>query len=147
MKRFSFILIALLIISSTLLTSCSAKTVTVRVLDGEGNALCEETVELGQPFEEGAHDGEVYYGIDCLEVALKQAGIEYYVNKEDYEAFAVTNIGDIACDKENQFSYYVKAKGEKDFTNLNGLTAQHDAMEGGEVLEFRFETVSTEETK
>ena len=147
MKRLSFILLAVLMLSTLILTSCSAKTVTVRVLDAEGNAICEETVALGEPFEEGAHNGEVYYGIDCLEVALKQAGIEYFVNKEDYEAFAVTNIGDIACDKETQFGYYVKAKGEKEFTNLNGLTAQHDMMDGGEILEFRFEKVSTEEAK
>ena len=147
MKRFAFLMLALLMLSMTLLTSCSAKTVTVRVLDAEGKVICEEAVELGQAFEEGAHDGVVYYGIDCLEVALKQAGVEYYVNKEDYEAFAVTNIGEIACDKENQFVYYVKEKGEKEFVNMNGLTAQHDAMEGGEVLEFRYEVVSTEEAK
>lgn len=147
MKRISFLLLALLMLSMALLTSCSAKSVTVRVLDGNGDVICEEAVELGQPFEEGAHDGVVYYGIDCLEVALKQAGIEYFVNKEDYEAFAVTNIGDIACDRQNQFVYYVKAKGEKDFANLNGLTAQHDAMEGGEVLEFRFEKLPQEESK
>ncbi len=147
MKRIAFLLIALLMLSTLVLTSCSAKTVTVRVLDKEGEVLCEETVELGAAFEEGVHDGEVYYGIDCLEVALKQAGIEYFINKEDYEAFAVTNIGEIACDRNNQFGYYVKEKGEKEFENRNGLTAQHDEMVGGEILEFRFETIETEEKK
>ena len=147
MKRISFLLLALLMMSALLLTSCSAKTVTVRVLDGEGEALCEETVALGAEFAEGVHDGEVFYGIDCLEVALKQAGIEYFINKEDYEAFAVTNIGEIACDRTSQFGYYVKEKGEKEFENRNGLTAQHDEMEGGEVLEFRFEKIETQEKK
>lgn len=145
MKRFAYLIFAGLMLMSLILTSCSAKTVTVRVIDGEGQTLCEETVALGEDFPEGAHDGVVYYGIDCLEVALKQAGIEYYVNKEDYEAFAVTNIADIACDRTNQFVYYVKGKGEKEFQNLNGLTAQHDAVEGGEVLEFRFEKLPAEE--
>ena len=147
MKRFSFLILALLMLSALLLTSCSAKTVTVRVIDAEGAVVCEETVTLGEAFEEGVHDGVVYYGIDCLEVALKQAGIEYYVNKEDYDAFAVTNIGEIAADKEHQFGYYVKEKGEKEFQDRNGLTAQHDEMVGGETLEFRYEEIKTQETK
>jgi hypothetical protein len=147
MKRFSFLILALLMLTSLFLTSCSAKTVTVRVLDAEGNAVCEETVTLGEAFEEGVHDGVVYYGIDCLEVALKQAGIEYFVNKEDYEAFVVTNIGDIAADRQNQFGYYVKEKKATEFEDRNGLTAQHDEMVGGETLEFRFEAIKTTENK
>lgn len=147
MKRFSFLVLALLMLTSLLLTSCSAKTVTVRVLDAEGKAVCEETVVLGETFEEGVHDGKVFYGIDCLEVALKQAGIEYFVNKEDYDAFVVTNIGDIAADREHQFGYYVMEKKDKEFQDRNGLTAQHDEMVGGETLEFRFEEIKTEETK
>ncbi|MBR6633207.1 MAG: hypothetical protein IKL05_02755 [Clostridia bacterium] len=140
MKKFTVILLTVLTLATLLLTSCSAKTVTVRVIDGEGTTICEETVKLGED-NPNSVQGVTYYGLDCLEAALTQAGIEYYVNKEDYEAFAVTNIGDIASDKTNQFVYYVKENSKSDFVDKSGLSAQHDEMVGGEILEFRFESI------
>ena len=146
MKKFSVLLLAILAAATLVLTSCSAKTVTVRVLDKDGNAVCEETVEVGAE-NPNSIKGKNFYGLDCLEAALKQAGIEYYINKEDYEAFAITNIGDIACDKTNLFVYYVKENAKSDFVDKSGLSAQHDEMKGGEVLEFRFETVEQKTDK
>lgn len=140
MKKITVLLLTVLTVATLLLTSCSSKTVTVRVIDGEGTTICEETVKLGED-NPNSIQGVTYYGLDCLEAALTQAGIEYYVNKEDYEAFAVTNIGDIASDKTNQFVYYVKENSKSDFVNKSGLSAQHDEMVGGEILEFRFESI------
>lgn len=141
MKRITLLFLALIMISATLLTSCSAKTVTVRVLDADGSVVCEETVEVGAENPNSIH-GVNFYALDCLEAALTQAGIEYYVNKEDSEAFVVTNIGDIASDKTNQFVYYRKDNDKSDFVDKTGLTAQHDEIEGGETLEFRFESIN-----
>ena len=144
MKKITLLMLTILVAGILLLTSCSSKNVTVRVLDAEGKVICEETVKLGEENPDSI-TGETFYGIDCLEAALKKAKIEYYINKEDYEAFALTNVGDIACDKTNQFVYYVKYDGAKEFKNMNGLTAQHDEMEGGEILEFRFEALPEKE--
>ncbi len=140
MKKITLVLVAVLMLAAMALTSCSAKTVTVRVLDADKNVICEEIVELGAENPDSIQ-GETFYALDCLEAALKQAEIEYYVNKEDFESFVVTNIGDIASDKENQFVYYRKDNAKSDFVDKTGLTAQHDEMEGGEILEFRFEKV------
>ncbi len=144
MKKITVLLLTILALAALVLTSCSAKTVTVRVLDGEGTVICDETVELGAE-NPNSIVGENFYALDCLEAALTQAGIEYYVNKEDSEAFAVTNIGDIASDKTNQFVYYRKDNAKSEFVDKTGLTAQHDEMEGGEILEFRYESIATEE--
>ena len=144
MKKFTVILLTILAFAALILTSCSAKTVTVRVLDGEGTVICEETVELGAE-NPNSITGENFYALDCLEAALTQAGIEYYVNKEDVDAFVVTNIGDIASDKTTQFAYYRKDNAKSDFVDKTGLTAQHDEMEGGEILEFRYETIEQPE--
>lgn len=141
MKRFVVLMLSVLAVMALMLTSCGAKTVLVRVLDAEGTVICEETVTLGAENPDSIQ-GKNFYGLDCLEAALKQAGIEYYVNKEDVDAFVVTNIGDIASDKTNQFIYYVKENNKSDFVNKSGLTAQHDEMKGGEVLEFRFESIA-----
>lgn len=142
MKKIAVLLLVVLSLSAMLLTSCSGKYVTVRVLDADGNVICDEQVKLGADNPDSIQ-GVNYYGLDCLEAALKQAGIEYHVEKSDVDAFAVTNIGDIASDKTNQFVYYVKENSKSEFVNKSGLTAQHDEMEGGEILEFRFE--ATEE--
>ena len=141
MKRFVVLMLSVLAVMALMLTSCGAKTVLVRVLDAEGTVICEETVTLGAENPDSIQ-GKNFYGLDCLEAALKQAGIEYYVNKEDVDAFVVTNVGDIASDKTNQFIYYVKENNKSDFVNKSGLTAQHDEMKGGEVLEFRFESIA-----
>ncbi len=141
MKRFVVLMLSVLAVMALMLTSCGAKTVLVRVLDAEGTVICEETVTLGVENPDSIQ-GKNFYGLDCLEAALKQAEIEYYVNKEDVDAFVVTNIGDIASDKTNQFIYYVKENNKSDFVNKSGLTAQHDEMKGGEVLEFRFESIA-----
>ena len=146
MKKFTVLLLTVLAFTAIILTSCSAKTVTVRVLDGEGTVICEETVELGAE-NPNSIVGENFYALDCLEAALTQAGIEYYVNKEDVDSFVVTNIGDIASDKTTQFAYYRKDDAKSEFVDKTGLTAQHDEMEGGEILEFRYETIKQEETK
>lgn len=141
MKRFVVLMLSVLAVMALMLTSCGAKTVLVRVLDAEGTVICEETVTLGAENPDSIQ-GKNFYGLDCLEAALKQAGIEYYVNKEDIDAFVVTNIGDIASDKNNQFIYYVKENNKSDFVNKSGLSAQHDEMKGGEVLEFRYESIA-----
>ncbi len=146
MKKITFLLLAILALAAMVLTSCSAKTVTVRVLDGEGTVICDETVELGAE-NPNSIQGENFYALDCLEAALTQAGIEYYVNKEDPEAFVVTNVGDIASDKTNQFVYYRKDNAKSEFVDKTGLTAQHDEMEGGEILEFRYESIEETEAK
>lgn len=144
MKKITVLLIAILTLAALALTSCSAKTVTVRVIDGEGAVVCEETVELGAE-NPNSITGENFYALDCLEAALTQAGIEYFVNKEDADAFVVTNIGDIASDKTTQFAYYRKDNAKSDFVDKTGLTAQHDEMEGGEILEFRYEAIAANE--
>ena len=145
MKKISVFLIAILTLAAMILTSCSAKTVTVRVINGD-DVICEETVTVGED-NPNSIQGVNFYGLDCLEAALTQAGIEYFVNKEDADAFVVTNIGDIASDKTNQFVYYVKEDAKSEFVNKSGLTAQHDEMVGGEILEFRFESIETETAK
>ncbi len=141
MKKIVILLISVLA-AALLLTSCSAKTVTVRVINGD-EVICEEIVEVGAE-NPNSIQGVNFYALDCLEAALTQAGIEYYVNKEDADAFVVTNIGDIASDKTNQFVYYRQDNPKSEFVNKTGLTAQHDEMEGGEVLEFRFEAVTAQ---
>lgn len=144
---FTAILLVVLTIAALTFSSCAAKTVTVRVLDGEGAVICEETVEVGAD-NPNSIQGVNFYALDCLEAALTQAGIEYYVNKEDSEAFVVTNIGDIATDKNNQFAYYRKDNAKSEFVDKTGLTAQHDEMEGGEILEFRYQAIAAStETK
>ena len=144
-KIISVIAAAMLVIG--VVTACGSAETSKSVSTDGSTSMNKVIGSLGEAFEEGVHDGVVYYGIDCLEVALKQAGIEYFVNKEDYDAFVVTNIGDIATDRQNQFGYYVKEKKATEFEDRNGLTAQHDEMVGGETLEFRFEAIKTTENR
>ena len=61
MKKFSVLLLAILAAATLVLTSCSAKTVTVRVLDKDGNAVCEETVEVGAE-NPNSIKGKNFYG-------------------------------------------------------------------------------------
>ncbi len=132
------------IASVILLTSCASGSINVQVIDGEGNVICNEDVQLGEE-NETSIEGVTFYGIDCLEAALRQAGIEYYIDKADYESYALTNVGDIACDKEFGFKYYVKSTADKDYVDKSGLTAQHDEIARGDKLMFKFESLAEAE--
>ena len=145
MKRIIGLMLVVLTLAAMLLTSCSSGSVTVRVLDGDKKVICEQVVKLGEKNPDSI-TGETFYALDCLEAALKQAKIEYFVNKEDADSFVVTIIGDIEAGKKEdgktyQFVYYRKDEDSGKFVDKTGLTAQHDEMEGGEVLEFRYEEV------
>ena len=131
-----------IVMGLALLVSCGAKTVNVQVVDANGNTICDEFVPLGEENEYSIL-GVTTFGIDCLEAALKQAGIEYYINKEDYEAFAVTNIGDIACDNAHTFKYMVKAKRESEYQDKTGLSAQHDYVAAGDSLKFVYSIIES----
>ncbi len=135
---------ALCIIACLLFTSCASKNINVQVIDGDGNVICDETVELGAE-NETSIEGVTTFGIDCLEAALRQADIEYYVDKADVDSYSLTNVGDIACDKEFGFKYYVKSTADKDYVDKSGLTAQHDYISAGDKLMFKFEALAETE--
>ena len=137
------IILAILCLSACLImTSCASKDINVIILDGNGNEICNENVRLGAE-NETSIEGVTTFGIDCLEQALRQAGIEYYINKEDYESFVLTNVGDIACDNKNGFKYYVKSSADKDYVDKSGLTAQHDYIAAGDKLMFKYESLAS----
>lgn len=122
------------------LCSCSGKNINVQVLDGEGNIICEENVPLGAE-NETSIEGVTTFGIDCLEAALRMAEIEYYIDKVDYDAYVLTNVGDIACDDTYGFKYYVKEAGKDEYVDKTGLTAQHDYIQSGDKLLFKYEKI------
>ena len=121
-------------------SSCSGKSINVQVVDGDGNIICEQDVLLGAE-NETSIEGVTTFGIDCLEAALRASDIEYYIDKVDYDAYVLTNVGDIACDNEYGFKYYVKAAGKDEYEDKTGLTAQHDYIESGDKLLFKYEKI------
>jgi len=131
MKKIVLIMAICLVFASLLLTSCGSGSVNVQVIDGEGNVICNETVEIDGK-NPTSIEGTNFYGIDCFESALRQAGIEYYVDKNDIDAYAITNVGDIACAEGYSFIYYVNGK------DKTGLSAQHDEVEDGDKLVFQY---------
>ncbi len=146
MKKITLLLVLCMALACLVLTSCSSKSINVQVIDGEGNVICDEDVKLGED-NETSIEGVTTFGIDCLEAALRQANIEYYVDKVDYEAYVLTNVGDIACDEEYGFAYYVMAAGDKEYENKTGLTAQHDYVAKGDKLMFKYEALKKAESK
>lgn len=143
MKKISLFLILCMTFACILLTSCATKSINVQVIDKDGNVICNEDVRLGED-NETSIEGKTTFGIDCLEAALRQADIEYYIDKVDYEAYVLTNLGDIACDEEFGFNYYVKSAADKDYVNKTGLTAQHDYIAKGDKLMFKYEALTNE---
>ena len=83
MKKITLLLVLCMALACLVLTSCSSKSINVQVIDGEGNVICDEDVKLGED-NETSIEGVTTFGIDCLEAALRQADIEYYVDKVDY---------------------------------------------------------------
>lgn len=146
MKKITLLILTLVAITAMILTSCSAKKVTVRVIDADGTIVCEQVVELGAK-NPNSIKGENYYALDCLEDALTKSGIEYNIAKDDIESYAITNIGKIAADTKHQFTYYRQDNAKSELVDKTGLTAQHDEMEGGEILIFKYEEIKTEDTK
>ncbi len=144
MKKISLLLVLCMALACLVLTSCSGGSINVQVVDGDGNVICDENVKLGEE-NETSIEGVTTFGIDCLEAALRQADIDYYVDKVDYEAYALTNVGDIACDEEFGFNYYVKAAGDDEYEDKTGLTAQHDYVEKGDKLLFKYEALKKAE--
>ena len=143
MKKITLLFAMCMIFACLLLTSCASGNINVLVVDGEGNVICDEDVKLGAENPTSIR-GETYYGIDCLEAALRQANIEYYIDKIDYEAYALTNVGDIACDDEYGFKYYVKSSKDADYVDKTGLTAQHDKIQKGDKLKFEYKALKEE---
>ena len=143
MKKISLLLVLCMALACLVLTSCSGGSINVQVVDGEGNVICDENVKLGEE-NETSIEGVTTFGIDCLEAALRQADIDYYVDKVDYESYVLTNVGDIACDEEFGFNYYVKAAGDDEYEDKTGLTAQHDYVAKGYKLLFKFEALRKE---
>lgn len=144
MKKISLLLVLCMALACILLTSCSGGNINVQVVDGDGNVICDENVKLGEE-NETSIEGVTTFGIDCLEAALRQADIDYYVDKVDYEAYVLTNVGDIACDEEFGFNYYVKAAGDDEYEDKTGLTAQHDYVAKGDKLLFKYEALKKAE--
>ena len=143
MKKISLLLVLCMALACLILTSCSGASINVQVVDGEGNVICDENVKLGEE-NETSIEGVTTFGIDCLEAALRQADVDYYVDKVDYEAYVLTNVGDIACDEEFGFNYYVKAAGDDEYEDKTGLTAQHDYVTKGDKLLFKYEALKKE---
>lgn len=143
MKKITLLFAICMVFVCLALTSCSSSSINVQVIDGEGNVICDENVKLGAE-NETSIKGVTYYGIDCLEAALRQAGIEYYIDKVDYEAYVLTNVGNVACDNEYGFKYYVKSSADKDYKDKTGLTAQHDKIAKGDKLMFKYEALKNE---
>lgn len=131
MKKIVLLLALCVVFASLLLTSCGSGSVNVQVIDGDGNVICNETVKIDGK-NPTSIEGTNFYGIDCFESALRQAGIEYYVDKNDIDSYAITNVGDIACTEEYSFIYYVNGK------DKTGLSAQHDEVEDGDKLVFKY---------
>ncbi len=144
MKKITLLLLLFVAASALLLTSCASKNINVQVVDGDGNVICNEDVRLGAE-NELSIEGVTTFGIDCLEAALIAADIDYYIEKEDTEAYVLTNVGDIACDTEYGFKYYVKGVRDDDYVDKSGLTAQHDYVSAGDKLMFKYEALKDAE--
>ncbi len=139
MKKFTLFLFVCLTACLLLFTSCSSKNIKVTVVGPNDEILCEQTVKLGADSETSV-EGKNTFAIDLLEAALTQANIPYNINKSDVENYALTNVGDIACDEYHTFAYYIKHSGKSEFEKSN-LSANYDFIESGEEIKFVYESL------
>ena len=153
MKKISLILVLCMFVCFAFaLTSCSSKMIQVQVLDANGNVVVDQEVKLGAETTSAnafyfINNGKVTYAIDCLDQALTQAKVEYVINRDDIDSWIPTIIADMGAGEDSEgygFNYYKWNHKDKVYENKTGLSAQHDKIEKGDKIQFRYEPLTAE---